>query len=207
MGSTLTNHLRATYDAAVKNVSIGALTFLWSCFRGPRGPGRWRCCVAAAGRCTCYLCYLSCRCSIKTAIVGQIRRRGSGEQIFHRHLLAELPLDCALRCATQQNDPALHRGSELFGSGRFLVLLHQVNTSWRHENKAGGRQWLLLRLCLAGRTLAVFILHGSDAPRRKSTFGCPKCKKACFSTIEEALACCSDPESSPRPKAPSKTGV
>lgn len=47
-----------------------------------------------------------------------------------------------------------------------------------------------------------------------STYGCPKCKKACFSTIEEALACCSDPESparvsasSPCPKAPSETGV
>ena len=72
---------------------------------------------------------------VGVAIVGQIRRHGSGEQSFHRHLLAELPMDCALRCATQQNDPALHRGSEHFGSGRFLVLLHQVNTSWRHENK------------------------------------------------------------------------
>ena len=41
--------------------------------------------------------------------------------------------------ATQQNDPALHRGSEHFGSGQFLVLLQQVNTSWRHENK----DWLL----------------------------------------------------------------
>ena len=64
------------------------------------------------------------------------RSSGSG-----RHLLAELPLDCALRCATHQNDPALHRGSEHFGSGRFLVSLHQVNTSWTSEE------------CLTGVTL------------------------------------------------------
>ena len=53
---------------------------------------------------------------VGVAIVGKIHRRGSGEQSFHRHLLAELPLDCALRCATQQNDPALHRALN------FLVL-------------------------------------------------------------------------------------
>ena len=110
-------------------------------------------------------------------------------------------------CHSTERTQLLHKGSELLVLADFLVLLHQVNTSWRHENKAGGRQWLLLRLCLAARTLAVFILMDLMLLAASPLLAVPSARRLVSRPLEEALAYCSDPESSPRPKAPSKTGV